>query len=89
MAKALKKGDMVEWGTSQGKTTGTVEKKITGTKKIKGYTATASEDEPQFLVKSKKTGAKAAHKAESLKKVSKPAAKSATKPAKKSAAKKK
>jgi hypothetical protein len=68
MATTLKKGDTVEWNTSQGKTTGTVQKKLTATKKIKGHTAKPSESEPQYLVKSKKTGKEAAHKAESLKK---------------------
>ncbi len=68
MAKELKAGDKVEWDTSQGKTHGTVEKKITSATKIKGYTAKASKDDPQYLVKSDKTGAKAAHKPDELKK---------------------
>ena len=64
----LKKGDHVTWDTSQGKTEGTVEKKLTSTTKIKGHTAKPTKDEPQFLVKSDKTGAKAAHKPDELKK---------------------
>lgn len=70
MAKDLKKGDHVEWSTSQGKTQGTVEKKQTTATKIKGHEVKASKDDPQFIVKSDKTGAKAAHKPESLKKKS-------------------
>lgn len=70
MAKKLKEGDAVEWETAQGTTSGTVKKKLTKPKTIKGHTAKASKDDPQFLVESKKTGAKAAHKPESLKKTS-------------------
>ena len=68
MAKALKKGDKVEWNTSQGKTKGTIKKKLTSTTKIKGHKAAASKAKPEFLVESEKTGKKAAHKAEALKK---------------------
>ncbi|MGI8579220.1 MAG: DUF2945 domain-containing protein [Solirubrobacteraceae bacterium] len=68
MSENLKKGAKVEWGTSQGKTSGKVEKKLTSKTKIKGHEVKASEDDPQFLVKSEKTGAKAAHKPGSLKK---------------------
>ncbi len=68
MADDLKKGDKVTWDTSQGKTKGVVERKITTETKIKGYTAKPSKDDPQYLVKSDKTGAKAAHKPKELKK---------------------
>jgi plastocyanin len=66
MAARLKPGDKVAWATSQGETHGTVERKITGTAKLRGHTAKASPDEPQFQVKSAKTGAKAIHKAKAL-----------------------
>ena len=68
MAKELKPGDKVHWGTSQGDTHGTVEKKVTSTTKVKSHVAKATKDDPQFLVKSAKTGAKAVHKPEELKK---------------------
>ena len=68
MAEKLKKGDAVEWSTSQGRTRGTVEKKITEPMKIKGHKVAASSGDPQYLVKSSKTGAKAAHRAGALKK---------------------
>ncbi|KTR84997.1 hypothetical protein GGR39_002644 [Novosphingobium fluoreni] len=68
MTKTLKKGDKVEWGTSQGKTQGTVEKKLTSETHIKKHKVAATKDDPQYLVKSDKTGAKAAHKPEELKK---------------------
>ncbi len=67
MAKTPKPGDKVAWGTSQGETRGTVEKKVTSTTKVKGHVAKATKDEPQFLVKSDKTGARAVHKPDDLK----------------------
>ena len=68
MTKEPKKGDHVTWDSSQGKVHGTVEKKLTSTTQIKGHTAKATKENPEFLVKSDKTGAKAAHKPEELKK---------------------
>jgi Hypervirulence associated proteins TUDOR domain len=62
----LHKGDRVEWNTSQGKTEGTIEKKLTEPMEIKKHHVEASEDNPQYLVKSEKTGKEAAHKPESL-----------------------
>lgn len=69
MADKLKKGDHVEWKSSQGKITGEVEEKLTEPTEIKGHHVAASEDNPEYLVKSDKTGKEAAHKPESLKKV--------------------
>lgn len=68
MASSLKAGDKVQWETSQGATTGKVEKKVTSPMDIKGHHVAASKANPEFLVKSDKTGAKAAHKAGALKK---------------------
>jgi hypothetical protein len=67
MAASLKKGAHVAWNTSQGETKGKVVKKLTSKTKIKNYVAKASKEEPQYLVESEKTGAKAAHKASQLK----------------------
>ena len=69
MPKTVKPGDKVSWGTSGGETHGTVEKKVTGTTKIKGHTAKATKAEPQFVVKSAKSGKEAVHKPEELKKI--------------------
>jgi hypothetical protein len=66
MASTPKPGDKVAWGTAQGETHGTVEKVVTATTKVKGYTAKASKASPQVLVKSDKTGKEAIHKPESL-----------------------
>lgn len=61
-------GDTVTWNTAQGETVGKVVKKLTSRTSIKGYTAEASEEDPQYLVKSEKTGQQAAHRPESLSK---------------------
>ena len=68
MTKELKKGDRVEWNSSGGKTEGEVVKKLTEPTEIKGHHVAASKDNPEYLVKSDKTGKEAAHKPESLKK---------------------
>jgi hypothetical protein len=69
--RSIKPRDHVEWNTSQGLTHGEVTKKHTRTAKAGGHTAKASPDEPQYEVRSDKTGKKAIHKPESLKKVRK------------------
>lgn len=68
MTDNLKSGDRVKWGSSQGEITGHVTKKVTSEAKVKGHTAKATKAEPQFVVKSDKTGAKAIHKPDALKK---------------------
>lgn len=65
----LKRGDKVEWNTPQGKTHGRVVKKVTSETHVKGHKVAASPDNPEFLVKSDKSGSEAAHKPESLKKI--------------------
>ncbi|HEY0204095.1 MAG TPA: DUF2945 domain-containing protein [Acetobacteraceae bacterium] len=64
----FKPGDKVKWGTSQGGTEGTVERKATSETHIKGHVAKPTKDEPQFVVKSAKSGKEAVHKPEDLKK---------------------
>lgn len=66
--KSLKKGDQVEWDSSGGSSTGEVVEKVTKTTKIKGHTAKATKDDPQYKVKSEKSGKTAIHKPEELKK---------------------
>lgn len=63
----LKKGDEVTWNSHGGTAHGHVEKRITSTTHIKGHTAKATKDEPQYVVESD-NGGKAAHKADALKK---------------------
>lgn len=67
MAKELHKGDEVKWNSHGGEAHGTVEKKQTSDTKIKGHQVRASEDDPQYIVKTD-SGAKAAHKPDALKK---------------------
>lgn len=63
----LKKGDSVTWQSHGGTAHGTVEKKQTEPTRIKGHKVAASEDQPQFIVRSD-NGGKAAHKRSALKK---------------------
>ncbi len=68
MTKSLKAGDHVAWNTTQGETHGKVVKRVTSTTHIKGHKVAASEDNPEYIVKSDKSGDEAAHKASALKK---------------------
>ncbi|MCU1514048.1 MAG: hypothetical protein JWO10_1138 [Microbacteriaceae bacterium] len=70
MSEPLKVGDRVSWGTSQGRTRGTVEERRTKDFEFDGQKFTASANEPAFIVKSEKTGAGAAHKGSALRKLS-------------------
>ena len=65
----FKQGDRVEWNTPQGKTRGTVRKKLTSDTQVGGQKITASEDDHRFLVESEKSGKEAAHKPDALSKV--------------------
>lgn len=69
MADELRKGDPVEWNTPQGKTTGRVEKKLTEPTDVKGHHVAASDDNPEYLVRSDRSGKEAAHKPDALKKL--------------------
>ncbi|BAZ51712.1 hypothetical protein NIES4103_43700 [Nostoc sp. NIES-4103] len=66
MTEEFNKGDKVKWNTAQGETTGEVEKKLTSPTDIKGHHVAASKDNPEYLVKSDKTGKEAAHKPDAL-----------------------
>jgi len=69
MSKHLKKGDEVSWDTSQGETEGKVVKKQTSPTKIKSHQVKASAAEPQYIVESDKSGKRAAHKPDQLRKL--------------------
>lgn len=62
MADDFEKGDHVAWKSHGSKTEGTVEKKITSDTKASGRTVRASEDDPQYEVRSDKSGRTAVHK---------------------------
>lgn len=68
MPANFKPGDKVEWNTSQGRTTGTVKKKLTRPTDIKGHHVAASPDNPEYLVESSKSGGQAAHRPDALRK---------------------
>jgi Hypervirulence associated proteins TUDOR domain len=69
VAQEFRQGDRVEWNTPQGKTCGTVKKKLTSDTEVGGQRITASEDDPRYLVESEKSGKEAAHKPDALSKV--------------------
>ncbi|HWI32664.1 MAG TPA: DUF2945 domain-containing protein [Lapillicoccus sp.] len=64
---AIRKGNKVSWNTSQGTTHGRAMEKRTSEFTFDGKKFKASDDEPYWIVRSDKTGAKAAHKESSLK----------------------
>jgi hypothetical protein len=69
VAQEFKQGDKVEWNTPQGKTRGTVKKKLTSETNVGGQKINASNDDPRYLVESEKSGKGAAHKPDTLTKV--------------------
>ena len=68
MGNTFRQGDRVQWQSSQGMVHGKVKKKLTTPTDIEGHHVAASEDNPEYLVESDKTGKLAAHKPEALKK---------------------
>ena len=70
MADDLRKGDKVTWSSHGSRTEGTVEQKITEDTKAAQRQVRASKDDPQYLVKSDKSGGEAVHKPQSLKRKS-------------------
>jgi hypothetical protein len=70
MAKQLSKGDKVEWKSHGNTAVGKVERKITSDTEAAGRTVKASPDDPQYEVKSEKSGGTAVHKPDALKKKS-------------------
>jgi hypothetical protein len=62
----FKKGDKVQWNSHGSKAKGKVEKKMTSDTQAAGRKVKASEDDPQYLVKSEKSGGEAVHKPSAL-----------------------
>jgi Hypervirulence associated proteins TUDOR domain len=69
MATDFKRGDHVEWNSEAGRVRGTVQKKVTREIVFKGSRRHASEEEPQYIIKSDKTDHLAIHKGSALKRV--------------------
>ena len=59
-------GDEVTWKSHGGTASGKVEKKITERTEEAGRTVAASPEDPQFLVRSEKSGGAAVHKPSAL-----------------------
>ena len=69
MSQEFKKGDKVVWSShGNDDTPGVVVRKITSDTEAGGRKVKASEDDPQYLVKSDKSGGEAVHKPSALKK---------------------
>jgi hypothetical protein len=66
-------GDRVEWKSHGGTAIGEVKKEITSETEAGGRKVKASEEEPQYLVVSDKSGGDAVHKPGALKKTKKKA----------------
>lgn len=66
---AFRKGDRVRWHSHGGTAVGVVERRITSETDAGGRHVVASEDEPQYLVRSDKSGGEAVHKASALERV--------------------
>lgn len=66
MGNSYKVGDKVRWNSEVGHVSGKVIRVHTRDVEFKGRQRRASDDEPQYEVKSDKTGATAMHHAETL-----------------------
>lgn len=66
MTSQFKKGDRVRWDAGNRSSVGTIERKITSDTEAGGRTVRASPDDPQYLVRSEKTGRTAVHRPESI-----------------------
>jgi len=66
MADELHEGDHVTWSSHGNDVPGEVEEEITSDTEAGGRSVKASEDDPQYLVKSDKSGKEAVHKPSAL-----------------------
>ncbi|HZG06473.1 MAG TPA: DUF2945 domain-containing protein [Streptomyces sp.] len=64
--KKFHKGDQVSWRSHGSETTGRIEREITSRTEVAGRTVDASPDDPQYQVRSDRTGRTAVHRPESL-----------------------
>ena len=69
MSKKINVGDRVQWSSHGSEAVGVVERVITSRTEAAGRTVDASSDEPQYLVRSAKSGGTAVHKPDALRKV--------------------
>ncbi|MBF6227149.1 DUF2945 domain-containing protein [Nocardia abscessus] len=64
--RSFNKGDTVEWDSHGSTTEGEVEEVITSDSEAAGRTVRASEQDPQYRVRSAKSGRDAVHKPDAL-----------------------
>lgn len=64
--KDLREGDRVEWDSHGGTAVGRIEEKITHDTEAAKRTVRASPDDPQYRVRSEKSGGDAVHHPEAL-----------------------
>ena len=69
MAHAFKVGDHVSWNSEAGRVSGHVVKVHTSNVDYKGYVHHASEEDPQYEIKSDKTDHIAMHKGKALRRL--------------------
>lgn len=69
MTGKFKVGDHVRWNSEAGYVSGKITRVHTKDSKYKGYTRHASQDDPQYEIKSDKTDHIAMHKGSALKKI--------------------
>jgi hypothetical protein len=67
MARKFKIGDHVSWNSEAGRVSGTITAVHTSDFSYKGHARHATEDDPQYEIKSDKTDHIAAHKGSALK----------------------
>jgi hypothetical protein len=68
MAQHFKVGDLVTWNSEAGHVSGTIIRVHTRNVDYKGYTHHASEDDPQYEIKSSRSEHIALHKGSALRK---------------------
>lgn len=69
MAESLDVGDRVSWNTEQGRTRGRIVDHKTKDFQLAGQRFRASAEDPKYVVESEKSGKRAAHKPDALRKL--------------------
>jgi hypothetical protein len=67
--KSFRAGDRVAWSSHGGEAVGEVIRRITSDGEVAGRTVRASKDDPQYLVRSDKSGGEAVHRPDALRRL--------------------
>ncbi|WP_433386564.1 DUF2945 domain-containing protein [Micromonospora sp. KLBMP9576] len=62
----FREGDRVSWASHGGRAHGVVQEKITERTRVRGHTANASPDRPQYRIRNADSGRDVAHRPEAL-----------------------